>query len=404
MFATDLQIRKWKDKPKTRKACGKGLYVRIFADGSKIFEFRSKQEWINLGEYPRLSLADATDIASMSRRLLKSRIVTMEGLRGLMTRAESARQLEDLANQTVSPEQTVVEMVTFSQAFRDWYNLQIKAQTWRHKASARFPIKAYELHAEKHIGDLRIDKITRSLIKQFMQPLFLTNSETARKLLGYLHKVFEIAYDNELIGGNPCPRKESFTVPKRKIRHSSSLHYSRLPELWEWLEEAPFSNPIKVAMRLAVITTHRAAVIANMRWEHLDCETGIWTVPEAPTGLSEGFMKSGRQFSMQLPHALSETLCLLPETCPYVFSVNGQRPINAETLRRNFQKFDDITTHGFRNTFKTWCLNYDVEEFLADRYCDHALKGLDKNYRRDDLFDQRAELAERYMSFIRDVR
>jgi|GEM_PF-6135303 len=50
MFATDLQIRKWKDKPKTRKACGKGLYVRIFADGSKIFEFRSKQEWINLGE------------------------------------------------------------------------------------------------------------------------------------------------------------------------------------------------------------------------------------------------------------------------------------------------------------------------------------------------------------------
>ena len=77
---------------------------------------------------------------------------------------------------------------------------------------------------------------------------------------------------------------------------------------------------------------------------------------------------------------------------------------NAETLRRNFQKFDDITTHGFRNTFKTWCLNYDVEEFLADRYCDHALKGLDKNYRRDDLFDQRAELAERYMRFIRDVR
>jgi len=107
---------------------------------------------------------------------------------------------------------------------------------------------------------------------------------------------------------------------------------------------------------------------------------------------------------MQLPHALSEALCLFPETCPYVFSVNGQRPINAETLRRNFQKFDDITTHGFRNTFKTWCLNYDVEEFLADRYCDHALKGLDKSYRRDDLFDQRAELAERYMSFIRDVR
>jgi hypothetical protein len=38
---------------------------------------------------------------------------------------------------------------------------------------------------------------------------------------------------------------------------------------------------------------------------------------------------------------------------------------------------------------------------LADRYCDHAFKGLDKNYRRDDLFEQRAELAKRYFDFIR---
>ena len=80
------------------------------------------------------------------------------------------------------------------------------------------------MHVMKHIGGLRVDKITRSAIKQFMQPLFLTNPETARKLLGYLHKVFETSYDNELIDGNPCPRKDSFTVPKRNIRHASSLH------------------------------------------------------------------------------------------------------------------------------------------------------------------------------------
>ena len=112
-------------------------------------------------------------------------------------------------------------------------------------------------------------------------------------------------------------------------------------------------------------------------------------------------MKSGRQFSTKLPAALLEDVCSLPRTCDFVFSVDGRKPINAETLRRNFQKFDDITTHGFRNTFKTWCLNNDVDEFLADRYCDHALKGLDKNYRRDDLFEPRATLAERYFNFVR---
>jgi integrase len=81
--------------------------------------------------------------------------------------------------------------------------------------------------------------------------------------------------------------------------------------------------------------------------------------------------------------------------------VDGHKPINAETLRRNFQKFDRITTHGFRNSFKTWALNQEpaIDGFLVDRYCDHALAGLDAHYRRDDLFGQRAALAKRYFDF-----
>lgn len=404
MFTTDMQIRKWKDKPKTRKSCGKGLYIRIFGDGSKAFELRTKQQWVTLGQYPILSLADASDIASMSKRLLKSKTISIEALRTLMTKAESARQLEDLATDSPLPDAGPSEMITFDQAFRDWYALQLKANTWRHKASARFPMSAYQTHVKKHLGNLRLDKISRPLIEKFMQPLFMTNSETARKLLGYMHKVFEIACDNELITGNPCPRKEGFTVPKRKVRHSASLHYERLPEIWEWLIEAPYSEPVKVAMQLAVITAHRAAVIANMRWQDFDCENGIWTIPEAPVGLSEGFMKSsGNTFSLKLPSSLSEALCALPRKCDYVFTVDGLKPINAETLRRNFQKFDKITTRGFRNTFKTWALNQEppIDAFLVDRYCDHALAGLDKNCRQDNLFAKRAELTERYYDYCK---
>ena len=85
-----------------------------------------------------------------------------------------------------------------------------------------------------------------------------------------------------------------------------------------------------------------------------------------------------------------------------MFTLDGRTQINSETLRRNFQKFDRITTHGFRNSFKTWALNQEpaIDGFLVDRYCDHALAGLDKNYRRDDLFEQRATLAQRYFDFV----
>ena len=401
MLKTDLQVKKWKPvKGADRASCGDSLYLRGYNDGSRVFQFRTRGEWITLGQYPSLSLADARTMAILNKMLLKERKTTVEALKALATRASDASELSKLAEttDTASPAQT------FDQAYREWYSLQLKANRWTNIASQKRPIRSYENHIEKHFGNLRIDKIRRPMIKKLMQPLLLSNTEIASKLLGYLWEVFEEAFDGELIESNPCPRIKSFTIPNKPVRHAASLHYSRLPELWKWLDSAPFSEAVKMAMRLSVVTVHRASVIANMKWAHVDCDKGIWTIPEKDIEAAEvGFMKSGRQFSIKLPDELSEALCTLPRKCDYVFTVDGHRPINAETLRRNFQKFDAITTHGFRNSFKTWALNQDppIDAFLVDRYCDHALAGLDKNYRRDDMFDQRAKLAERYFEHVR---
>ena len=403
---TDAAIRKWTaTKNQELHRCGDGLYIRGFLSGRKLFQVRislnHKRRWINIGEYPDKSLSNAREISLAVKRLFKAGELETDKLQAALPRVRSANELEAELGKSVDSNAGRLGIPTFVQAFHDWYDLQLQANNWRHKASARFPLTAYELHADKHIGNMRMDKITRPMIRDFMQPLFLSNSETARKLLGYMYKVFEVAYDNGFIDGNPCPRKDSFTVPPKKIQHSSSLHYSRLQELWEWLDEASFSQVVKIAMRIAVVTTHRASVITNIKWDHLDCDTGKWTVPKAPVGLSEGYMKSGREFSVQLPKGLLEPLSALPKRCEFVFSLDGKKPINAETLRRNFQKFDNITTQGFRNTFKTWCLNNDIDGFLADRYCDHALKDVDANNRQYDLYAQRAALVERYYDYCK---
>ena len=86
----------------------------------------------------------------------------------------------------------------------------------------------------------------------------------------------------------------------------------------------------------------------------------------------------------------------------YVFSVDGHKPISAETLRQNFVKFGGFTTQSFRTTFKTWCAHQapPIDVFLVDRYVDHTLLGLGQNHWLDDMFEQRAELAERYCDFV----
>jgi hypothetical protein len=45
-------------------------------------------------------------------------------------------------------------------------------------------------------------------------------------------------------------------------------------------------------------------------------------------------------------------------------------------------------------------LHQGEDQFVVDRYTDHSLQGLDQAYRRDDMYQQRAELAERYFSYI----
>lgn len=407
MLRTDIQVKKWKpDTASARATCGDSLYIRGYADSSKVFEFRTKGKWITLGQYPSLSLADARSMVIVCKRLLKEGKTTIDGLKAYVTRADSARQLEDLTAEQAGDTQEPSSMATFDTAYRQWYALQLEANRWVNGSSRRRPLRSYELHAEPHIGNMRLDKIRRPLLKQFLQPLFISNPEIASKLLGFLNEVFEGAYDNELIDHNPCPRLQSFTLPKRQTHHAPTLNYSELPKLWEWLNAAPFSAPVKTAMKLAIVTAHRASVVAFAKWDHVDFSSGVWTVPERNVEAPQlGCMKSGRQFACKLPEALCDDLNGLYDNRTneeFVFSVDGTKSINPETLRRNFMKFGPISSHGFRSTFKVWCLNQNppVDPFLADRYLDHSLVGLDRNYRRDSMFEQRVALMQRYYDFV----
>ena len=116
-------------------------------------------------------------------------------------------------------------------------------------------------------------------------------------------------------------------------------------------------------------------------------------------------MKSPRVYESKLPEQFCEALRLLykqRKNETFVFSVDGHGPVSAEILRRNFLKFGGLTTQGFRNTFKTSCVHqsHPVDAHLVDRYVDYTLLGLGKNHWLDDMFEQRAQMPEKYCNFV----
>ena len=408
MLNTDLQIKRWKPaKSGERQTCGQSLYIRGWSDGTKAFEFRVSGSWVTLGRYPALSFAEARAMIPVCKSLIKDGVATTETLKSLLTRTQKAHELHELANRTANAPTAIKGMKTFDDAFYDWFNRQKAAGKFTHAASERRPRSQYENHARKYIGNLRLDEIRRPTIKDFMQPIFLKMPETATSLLEYIRRVLEEAVDDEIIKTNPCPKKTSFTITERDSKPHASLDHGKLNDLWSWIEHEPnISRPVKTAMRLAVISIHRASVVALMRKEHYDPETGYWVIPPKARGDSTtGLMKSKRGFSFVVPKGLRNELSRLHlsnSECEFMFSVDGVKPINAETLRKQFKRFDNVTTHGFRNCFKVWCKENGIDDFLADRYADHGtsgLRGLDKSYRRTDLFEMRAELGEQYYNY-----
>ena len=113
-------------------------------------------------------------------------------------------------------------------------------------------------------------------------------------------------------------------------------------------------------------------------------------------------MKSGRPFTVTLPKLYLDELLKIRTNNPFVYpSPTTQGYVTPNATLKAFKRYDkNITSHGFRNSIKTWGRNQDFPDFLMDAYVDHSLKGLDRSYRREDLTQQLSEVTQKLYLFL----
>lgn len=92
-------------------------------------------------------------------------------------------------------------------------------------------------------------------------------------------------------------------------------------------------------------------------------------------------MKSGREYRSTFHDEVRKMIndqVVEYHTHDFVSDYSGHH-INPDSIRKLFRGFQKgMTSHGLHNLFQSWADNHDVPKFLANRYCDHALEGLDK--------------------------
>ena len=313
---TDVAIRNWKPtKPRETKPCGgrDGLYIRANSTGGKVFYWR-KTSFYRLGDYPELTLTKARAMVAVCNDRAQAGIAAetiVAALRGATSVADLAdanqETIEALPKSRLRTKAADTGKPTFDRAFFEFYEAYAKSNR-QAGPSRKQPLSLHRDHVPQALKLMAIDEIKRSDIFPWMLKLLKEKHETARRLRNQLERVFEFAINCGYCDANPVPSRRAFEIKKPKANAHGTLDYTKLPDLWAWIDTRDFLPQTGTAIRLLILSAHRVRVVLAARWEHFDLEAATWTVPAKTDNETAGLMKSGRAHTITLPRPFLDEL------------------------------------------------------------------------------------------------
>ena len=374
-----------------RYADGGGLYLRITLGGARAWVFMTatagKRVEIGLGSASSVPLATARRLSAQMREA----VAIGSDPRTVIARA-------------TPPEPATV--TTFGK-FAESYIESIQAG-WRnavHRQQWRQSLKDHALG----LTDLPIDSIATDDVLAVLQPIWLTKAETAKRVRGRIEKILDAAKARGLRPRdslNPAIWRGHLALLLPAQSKLARGHHAALP----WSDVPKFIAALRQRRALAarclefvILTAARSGEALGARWSEIDLEARLWTVPADR-------MKAGVEHVVPLSDAAITLLkaTRTPETKPsdLAFAVGGAARSNmamAMLLRR--MGHGDITTHGFRSSFRDWA--GDATSFpreIVEQALAHTIQNqAERAYRRGTAVERRRDLMQSWSNHLNSV-
>ncbi len=364
-----------------RHADGNGLYLEVDATGAKRWTLRTvvhgRRKDIGLGGLSYVSLAEARETA---RRLRK---VARMGGDPVAERDKDKRK-----------------SVTFEEAARKVHAEHVEPVNRNAKANAQW-LSSLEAYVFPKMGRRPVFAVEQADVLRALGPIWIEKPETARRVKQRIRTVLDWARANGMgEGAHPVDGIEK-ALPRQGARekHHKALPYVALPDLWPRLEAAQGMGAL--ALRFAILTAARSGEVRGARWDEIDFEGKVWTVPAER-------MKAGRKHRVPLSDAALAVLTnakvqALRSSEELVFpSTKPGRPLSDMTLAAVLKRLDvPVTVHGFRSSFRDWAeeaTNFPHE--VKEAALAHTVKNrVERAYRRTDLFDKRWAMMNAWADF-----
>lgn len=356
---------------------GNGLYLRIDPNGSRFWVqrivIRGKRREMGLGSADLVSLAEARGAALVNRKLARA------GGDPIQSRREA------------------LAVMTFEEAAREVH--RINSPSWKNPKHADQFINTLASYAFPTMGRTKVSDVTTGDVLAVLQPIWLTKSETARRVRQRIGTVMKWCVAKGWRTDNPVDSVDK-GLPRQtdKVTHRRSLPYGEVAACLEAVAASGAGLSTKLCLELLVLTCVRSNEAREARWSEIDLVAGIWTIPAER-------MKADRPHRIPLSARAVAVLTkakglhddlVFPGTKP-------DKPLSDATLLKLIRENGfDVDIHGFRSSFRVWGQERTTyprevaEAALAHLTGDET----ERAYARSDLFEKRRKMMDAWAAFL----
>lgn len=371
-------------KPVAGISDGNGLTFRISEKGLANwvlrYRFGGRQKVLYLGQYPEISLAAARGLALIHRGEVFDGVDVAR-----------ARQLEKHEARTA---------ITMGQLF-DEYAKRVLAEQYRRPGPWVALIDRHlrpelELLLAKEVQDADVIRLLDKMRERGIK------AET-NHALRVLKRVFRYARSRRYIDRSPVSEIGTDAAGGAEKPRDRALSREELSAFLKSLATADIHQADRLALRILTATLCRIGELVKARWENVDLEDGVWSIP--------GEDAKVRPIDIPLPPSVVgwfQELHALAGGSEYVFPARRRRQlpyINQQTIGRAQREaapagVEHFTLHDLRRTGRTILPSLGVSGDVAERCLNHALQGVRRVYDQHDYFEERREALSLYADLL----
>ncbi|SEQ48297.1 tyrosine-type recombinase/integrase [Sphingobium sp. YR768] len=357
-----------------RHADGAGLYLLVKPTGAKSWLLRvqvgGERRDIGLGGFSDLTLAEAREAAARLRKVAR-------------TGGDPIKE-RDKDRRPVPP---------FRKAADECHAELSKG--WTDKYAAAF-LASLKEHAVPSLGNIRVDHIEASTIRDALAPIWIEKPVIARKVRQRIGTVLNFAKSKGWRATEAPTRSVSVGLSRQpKGKNFAAMPYVEVPGFFTDTQ-GKVETVGRMALLFTIATAARSGEVRTALWSHIDLEAKVWRRPAE-------LMKSREAHEVTLSPVAIE---ILERAAPLratgadclIFPGTRGKPISDMTLTKVMRDAGKAyTVHGFRSSFRDWAAEKmpSIPDPVAEAALAHAVP--DKvvaAYKRTAFMQMRRELLD----------